>query len=194
MKLSRKLGAGLILIATTAFCGPITYTFTGTANGTLGLDQIVDAAFTVTVLADTASIVSFGSGVRNVGTITTIDISGFPLATFTDVMDVADNQSSEEIVFGDDTTDSALLLRVDPAFAGYDLAASYGPISLHGEDTVSASQFQNIPTDQGLLTLTASEETFTALSAPEPASTLLLLSGAGLLCFCIGAGGLRRRR
>jgi hypothetical protein len=155
-----RLMAGFVLTTAAALCSPITYTFTGTGTGELGSTPFSSAPFTVTVSADTSSIFSFTGGVELEALSSTISVSGLPLMTFTDTTSVADNQSFEVIVFGDFTLDLALLDKSNAAFATYALATSIGPISLPGPDTVSASQFVNIPTNQGALTLTASNETF----------------------------------
>ena len=177
---------------------PITYTFTTTATGTFGGTPFTDAAVTVTSNADTSGVVSYLSGTEifdNFPTSTTLNIAGFAPATFTDPTFWEDPNESGDIIFGivDASTgfafctDCHALLGITALGSGlesYDLESSFGPVSspVDFESSIFHT-FQNISTSDGTLSLVASNDTFTAVTAsPEPASLWLAgLCLAGLL-------------
>jgi hypothetical protein len=178
--------------------GPITYTFTTTGTGTLAGAAFTDAAITITSNADTSDVVSYLSGTEvfdNFPTSTTLNIAGFAPATFTDPTFWEDPNGSGDIIFGivDTPTGFAFctgcqaLLGFTALFSGletYDLESSFGPVSSPVDfETMFFDTFQNISTSEGTLSLVASNDTFTAVTAsPEPASVWLVGLGlAGLL-------------
>lgn len=56
-------------------------------------------------------------------------VAGLASATFTDQIQVVDNQSNNEVGFGDNTTSFAILFARNPGFGSYDLTTSIGPLS-----------------------------------------------------------------
>jgi len=177
---------------------PITYTFTATATGTLAGTAFSGAAVTVTSNADTSTVVSYLSGTEvfdNFPTSTTLNIAGFAPATFTDPTFWEDPNGSGDIIFGivDTSTGFAFcngcdgLLGITALFSGlesYNLESSFGPVfSAVDFETGAFNDFQNISTSDGILSLVATDDTFTAVAAtPEPASLWLAgLSLAALL-------------
>jgi hypothetical protein len=175
----RLLGLLAGIASNIAFCTPITFSFAGTATGTLGGTAFNDASFTVTSLADTAVVSLVGSTYQVQAITSSINISGFPSATFIGATFWRDPQGSGDIIFGNI---SSGLLGITSLFVGleaYDLKSSIGPIfSATDFESSIFHNFQNVPTSQGSLTLIASNETFTASVAPEPLS--MLLAGLGL--------------
>jgi hypothetical protein len=177
--------------ATVVFGNPISLTFSGVATGTLGTTSFTDADFTVTSTGDTSSVFVTPGPIDNLSAIgATIDITGFSPATFTDATSWADPQGSGDIIFNDATLNTEILgfTRLFEGLETYQFQNSIGPIS-GGFPFIPNifENFQNIPTSQGLLTITTtSDNVFTAVVAtPEPASPWLALAGLSAI-FIIG--------
>ncbi len=189
--LTTGLAVALILALTgQAHASPITYTESATASGTLGAQSFTDALVTLTLNGDTSNVTG-GSGFfsNSVGTFT-VDVAGIGTATFTDSMQVFDNQGSIAAGFGDNTQGGSVLDTFDATFATYDLTTAIGPITnsnfirpdLTFATTLGGFNIQSA----GLATFTASTA---AVAAPEPASLTLLGLGIASL-----AGYRLRRR
>jgi MYXO-CTERM domain-containing protein len=181
----------LLALSAGAACGtPITFTFVGTATGTLGTTPFTAASYTVTSSADTSDVLFTADNYWVTAISSSIDIAGLPSLTFTDPMFWADPQGAGDIVFGDLSTDPSLfpgILGITVLFQGletYNLQSSFGPVYSPIDFPSSIfDSFQDIPTNEGLLSLVASDETFQATEAttPEPGSMLLAAIGlAGL--------------
>jgi hypothetical protein len=193
---TRICGVGALVLSGAWFlqAEPITYTFATTGTGTFAGTSFTDAAITVTSNADTSTVVSYLSGTEifdNFPTSTTLNIAGFAPATFTDPTFWEDPNDSGDIIFGivDTSTGFAFcdnchaLLGITALFSGlesYNLESSLGPVfSPFDFETGAFNTFQNISTSEGTLSLVATNDTFTAVTAsPEPAS--LWLAGLGL--------------
>jgi hypothetical protein len=193
---ARACGLCALMVSGACFlrAEPITYTFTTTGTGTFAGTAFTDAAITVTSNADTSGVVSYLSGTEifdNFPTSTTLNIAGFAPATFTDPTFWEDPNQSGDIIFGIVDTSAGLafcnnchaLLGMTALFSGletYNLETSFGPVSSAFDFESNAfNTFQNISTSEGTLSLVASNDTFTAVTAsPEPAS--LWLAGLGL--------------
>jgi hypothetical protein len=96
-----------------------------------------------------------------------------------------DPEGSGDIIFDDANTE---IPGFTQPFAGLEtdqLQNSIGPI-MGGFPFIPNifENFSNIPTSQGLLTITlTSNNVFTAVVTPEPASPLLALTGLGAMIF-----------
>ena len=118
--------------------GPITYTITTTATGTLGGTSFTNAAITVTFVGDTSNIVAGNTLGGSAGTLVnlgsaTVIIAGLGAATLTDpafIISTFDNTTGgSDVVIGDYTNGTGILAATGPAFYGYNLATSFGPLA-----------------------------------------------------------------
>jgi hypothetical protein len=173
--------------ATVAFGYPITLTFSGVATGTLGTMSFTDEPFFVTSNGDTNSVFVMPGPIDELPAIdATIDIAGFSPASFTDATSWTDPQDSGDIIFNDATLNTELLGFTE-LFAGletYQFQTSIGPISGGFPFAPDIFEnFQNIPTSEGLLTITmTSNNVFTAVVfTREPGSGWLVFIGVGAL-------------
>ena len=160
----------------------INYVFQGTGTGDLGGVQFTNAAFTMTVTGDTASVQDEGGGLFvSQASSTVIDIQGFNEATFTIPTQMFDNQPGSVLGLSRSPDMADLLDLFDNAFATYDLKSSLNPVVV-SDPFFGQFGCQNgcVGTDQGNLTFTdMSAITFSATTVPEP-STLVMM-GAGVL-------------
>jgi hypothetical protein len=181
MKSTIRLGALVVLATNVAFCGPIIFTFTGSATGTLGGTAFTNASFTVSSPADTTQVSLLGSTYQVQASSSSISIAGFATATFIGPTYWGSPQGSSDIIFANSpiSIPTGLLGITRVELQTYDLKSSIGPL-FSGLDFESSvfHNFQNIPTSQGVLTLVAANDTFTATIVPEPLS--MLLAGMGL--------------
>jgi hypothetical protein len=176
------------LAASWAIADPITYTMTATATGNIAGAAFTDAAITVTSIADTSDVFVASGTAPNINYeviagSSTISIAGFGTATFTDPTYWYDPNGAGDIIFGDATVGNGILgfTRLFAGLETYNLQSSFGPVSSPFDfETSVFNNFQNIPTSEGLLSLVASNDTFTAVTAaPEPAT--FFIAGLGLL-------------
>lgn len=176
-----------------AFSNPIALTFSGVATGTFGSTSFTDAPFTVTSGGDTSSVFVTTDPADNLPAIgATIDITGFAPAIFTDATLWVDPEGAGDITFGDATL-GILILGFTHLFAGLETYQFQNSISVVGGFPFIPdifANFQNIPTNEGLLTITTtSDNVFTAVvSTPEPASLWFTLAAGSAVIF----GRLRR--
>ncbi len=194
-----------------ASAGPITYSITTTATGTLNGTVFTSAAMTVSLTGDTSNI-AFGPAPFNTVLVNpgsaTVSIAGLGTGTFTDSIEI--QSSFDTLFFG--TTSLVLIAQLDdpagdsvsgialeesPAFFSYDLQSPLGPVS--GTGGAASGPVNIFPTTKGNLIFTISPTTpgqppnllptsFTTSAIPEPSEMIPL--GAGLL----GLIGLRLRR
>jgi hypothetical protein len=166
----RAISACALLLASTfALAAPITYTFTGTGTGTVGATPFTNAAYTITLNADTTNITSFGVTFQNVASSATMTIAGIGTATITPSVGVFDNQGNSTIGFQNFSTFLDQEDGTNAAFATYALSTNIGPIS--GLVATALGQFVNLPSSLGPITLSASNPfTFQAAlgGAPPP--------------------------
>jgi hypothetical protein len=180
---------------TAAFGDPVELTLSGVATGTFGAIPFINDPFTVTAGGDTGSVfLAPGLGDELPATGATINLAGFSPAAFTDATSWIDPQGSGDIIFND-VTRNAELLGFTHLFAGletYQFQSSIGPIV--GGFPFLPNIFENfldIPTSEGLLTITmTSDNAFAAVVAtPEPASLRFALA---VLSAAIVLGQIRR--
>ena len=174
-----------LAVSAALFCGlgsqaeGITYTFDATGSGTLGGVAFTNAAFTITVTADTMAIVNCGGGVFSVDSATAdIAISGFATASILTPTRLFDNNSvsvlglSQASCLGGDYLDIS-----NSAFGTYNLATALGPI--FDPNPFAVGQFHDVSTTGGTLNVTSAQDvTFNAFPScdggpvPEISSTL----------------------
>ncbi len=179
---------GLLAVAKPApvQAAAITYTETAIATGRFGslTGYFTNAVVTITLTSDTATVNGpAGSHQTNVG-VTTISVSGMGTGTFMDPTSVSENPSSYPIAGINDLFRSTIILATaSPSFAAYDLKTSIGPIS-------GLAYYQPgfvYSTTSGLFELdSVATSTFTAVTAPEPTSCVLM-------CTALLAAAARRR-
>lgn len=176
-----KFALLLLLPAGVAMATPIVFTFSGTATGTFGVTAFTSVPYTVTSFADT-SAVTFAAGTYEVQPVlSTISILGFSVATFLGPTSWSDPQGSGDIIFGAGGASVLGITVIGQGLETYNLQSSFGPIFAPIDfETDIFHNFENIPTTQGLVTVSSVvDETFTAMTpTPEPGS--LLLAGLGL--------------
>jgi hypothetical protein len=181
--------------------GPITYTFTQTATGTVGSTPFTNATLTITVVGNTSGVVYAGGPSSNYNfaysaNVATVSISGVGSGTLTNAGAVEDNQA----VFGGSAglfdSGGGMQFTVEDALIGgsalatYALATTIGPLG----PQATVSPWGPIPTSLGTLTVTsASNLTFQATAS----STVPTLSHWGMLLLAgllVGAAALELRR
>jgi hypothetical protein len=199
MRITRllQLEFAAMVAASAALATPITYTMTGTASGTLAGTAFTNAALTVTSVADTSQVFTIppflppDTVYEVIAANSSISIAGFATATFTGQTFWLDPNGSGDIIFGVPGGSGFFdgILGFTSLFSGlesYDLESSFGPVSSpNGSDfeTSVFNAFQNISTNEGNLSLIASNETFTAVATvPEPGTFILLGSALAFTC------------
>jgi hypothetical protein len=182
----------LTLFSAPVFGGSIgTYTFTGTASGTIGSTSFSNAALTVMATGDISSV-TFTSPSYFLyipGGSSSFSIGGIGMGFFTDETDVFDNTGSGIAGFGDqgaalccDIIQMHDSLIGSSAFLTYNLQTAIGPLGPQASDP-STGDWIGLNTSLGSFTVTSLNNfTFQAAigtaATPEPGSAVLL--GLGL--------------
>jgi hypothetical protein len=187
------LSAVLLLgFSALAYSNPILLRFSGLATGTLGVTSFTDAPFTVTSSGDTGSVfVTFDSVAYLPAIDATIDIGGFSPAAFLDPNSWVDPQGSGDIEFAD----NGIILAFTHLFAGLENYQFQNTITVVGGFPFIPNlfeNFQNIPTNEGLLTIEmTSDNAFNAVVfTPEPALGWFALAALSVVIL----GTMRRTR
>jgi hypothetical protein len=180
--------AASLLAAGMAYAGPITYTETATATGSLNGVNFRDALVTLTMSGDTSSVFNDGGIWRNNGT-ASVTIAGLGSAIFTDTVDVFDNPGFPAAGFADFVVGSSILDTVnDAAFVTYDLTTAFGPIT--NANFINGGE--HFGTNVGdFVIIAAGDSTFQATTAPEPMTVSFLGLGLGAMAV---AKRIRQRR
>jgi hypothetical protein len=158
------------------------------------LDNVhfTNAVITITGTGDTTGVFNDGPFRNNLPTVSFSISGGGGSGTFTDAIQVFDNQSAESAGFDDKTLSQATILAtVNSAFTTYNLASAIGPLTglalLNGEQAFAT-------TAGNLIINTSGDSTFTATTGvtatPIPAAFPLFATGLGAL----GLLGWRRKR
>jgi PEP-CTERM motif len=185
--------AGLVFVALSTlpclFGSSIgTYTFTGTASGTIGGTAFSDATLTVTATGDISSV-DFTSPTYFLylpGGSSTFTISGIGSGTFTDETDVFDNTTGLA-GFGDQgaTMCCDIIQMYDGLigstdFTSYNLQSSIGPLGPEASDP-STGDWVGLNTSLGSFTVSSYDGVvFQATVTPVPEPNAFPLLGVGL--------------
>jgi hypothetical protein len=175
------VGATTVTVADLAISAPITYTFSGTATGTLGSTPFTTAEVTIHTGGDTSTVgaLSFGSTYCNDLTNAIVTVSGVGTAAITDQLLNFDNPLTQALGLTLGTCASPIndwLDIANPQFATYDLRGPIGPVISIGSTT---TLFRPINTNRGLLYFVGS--TFRFQAAEPSANPLPTLSNFPLV-------------
>jgi hypothetical protein len=166
---------------------PIIYTFAGVGSGTLGTESFSDAAFTVTISADTANIVTSPIlfGLSHVpASSATIFVNGLGTVPILTQLGVANSQNLETTGPADITLNVSSDSTLSPIFElplgtkDYLLSESIGPVG--GRTLMQPDSFTPFTTSDGDFAFSSLLiVTFQAAlqPVPEPAPLALLCAG-----------------
>ncbi len=151
---------GCLLFGASAVASPITYTFSGTATGTLGTTPFTNAPITVNAVGDTATVTNGGVLCNSLSSVT-FTIGGVGSGTITDLIGIFDNQGNSAVGLQRGVCGGADVMDIfAPAFASYNLTSPMGTVT----GTAIANSQGPVNTTAGALTLTDSTG-LTAFSA-----------------------------
>lgn len=140
--------------------GPITYSLTTNASGTLGGTAFTNAAVTVTVTGDTNNVgpapAPDSAAVTNTGT-ATVNIAGVGSAFFTDPVGIfstlTDNVfGTPAVLVADNATGTGIEVQFGPTYLTYDLRSAIGPITGAGGPASGSHSTPTFNTSLGVMT------------------------------------------
>jgi hypothetical protein len=201
-RLLLTIAACALLCSAQVQAGPITYTLTTTASGTLGASSFTNALVTVTLTGDTSNVTAgpdpFNDLLVNPGS-ATVSVSGLGTATFTGSIEII-STFNDLTLFGvpavliaqldnpAGTSVTGILVQTGSVFSSYDLRGPLGPVS--GTGGVASGSRGATPifsTTAGNMTWATFQplgtSTFTAAATPAPGT----LSPSGSFGFLINA-------
>jgi hypothetical protein len=186
--------ASALAAAAAAQAVPITYSFSGVANGTVGAQAFVRNDLLVTVTTDTTNIdtTRFGSSIPATAALlnASFSLSGFGSGTLTQAVYVFNNQGTQTLGFGNIANNDLIdLENVAVPLSTYGLVT---PLTFMGTPPNFIFQFQNVGTSLGALSLSGlTDAVFTASVAAVPEPSTYGMLAAGLM---VGVGAQARRR
>jgi len=185
-KMISALALGSALLIGTAQATPITFTFSGNGGGTAN-GIVFNGPFTFVFTGNTTNIDSSGAPfyrLSNLGGTFTEGAFSANL-TSTNAIVATASAATPRINFFNTTFDNGLGIN-DPSLASYQLATSFGPLTVTAPGTATSfltPTFNGVgdgfATSGGLVEITSDTSlTFTAVvGAPEPASLALITTG-----------------
>lgn len=174
----------LVVGVTPAQAELITFTFSGTASGSLGSQSFTNAQFTITSTADTDQVALLAPGVLFVpNSVATVTVFGLGTGTFTIPTTTVDNQNLSRVGIAAPVQNQAILFEDNPAFATYDLTTPIGPLAGPAVFNPFIARFATTAGDFSLTAVPSVSFQATGTQAvPEPASlTLAGIAALGLL-------------
>jgi hypothetical protein len=180
----------LFLAASCLSASPVlTYTFTGTASGSIGGTNFTGVSLSVFASADaTSASCTAGTCFQNLpGGGASFTLGGIGSGVFNGDTYFFDNQNFATAGFGDNTAIHCcdIIQLGAPVFGTYDLTTPIGPIG-PGASNPSVGDWVDLNTSLGAFTVTQfTNYTFQATVAdtatPEPSTLFLLAAGLGLM-------------
>lgn len=182
-----------LFVAGLATAGPITYTFSTIASGSLGAISFLDRALTITAFGDTANVTALTGQIdRNNPVSAQVSVSGIGDGTFTSTIGVVVNRGIPGFGISDFALNRAVLFSLGPVeLSTYDLLTALSPVA----GSASFNTGQAFATSAGSFVLQRSGQV-TASAAlgqtvPEP-SSLALAAIAALALVQAGRGARRQ--
>src|SRR6266481_9118729 len=121
---------GMVVLGSIAAAGPITYTETATATGTIGNQVFTSALLTFNFTGDTSNVTGAAPFFVISATGATVNIAGIGTATITDSgIEVFVNETFSPPAAGFGGGAGSILDTFDTAFAPYALTTAIGPIT-----------------------------------------------------------------
>lgn len=192
LRLSRLLQSAAFLAVVAApiaaWATPITYTDSGIASGTIGKQSFTNSLVVFTFVGDTSNITNDGFLFLNNLGLSTVQIDGVGIASFTSsTFGVADQPSFPGAAFYDAATSFAFGTG-SAVFSTYGLDTALGPIT--GSFITNGASIGEATNFGSLFITSAGNTTFQAITSPIPEPSTLALLGTGVL----GVLGAVRRR
>jgi hypothetical protein len=170
------------ILAVSSFADVLTYTYSGSGSGTIGLTTFTDAAFTITGVDNTANVTKYGHGWFVKDDSTAISINGVGTFGLSTPLMLVDSTFLGFVGLGFPATSDFLTQGpFDSQFFTWNMLSSIGPIT--GPVVFIDWIDDTVETDAGRLVFTAftSSVTFDATVVPVPEPGTMALLGSSLL-------------